>query len=334
MTKDQAVFDAQKQIFAGKLRRYHGESWLTRLLDVKTNLLNIRDIVFTMMGMVESVILLIRVKPDVVLLKGGFVGMPVGLAAALLRTPFITHDSDAVPGLANRVVARWARYHATGMPASFYNYQQDSVRYVGVLVSDKYQPVTSSQQRDYRKELNIPEDAKVLMITGGSNGAEIINKAIRKVLPKLKSSIPKLYVIHQTGRHKEYQLQESTDWLIVEPLLTDMHRYSGAADVIVTRAGANTMAEFGVQGRACIVVPNPLLTGGHQMVNARELSKHDAVLVVNENELDTKLPTSIQELLHDADQREKFGAKLSKLTKTNAADELADLLLTIVEESN
>src|SRR5690606_13564925 len=117
--------DEARFILAGKFRRYHGESWLRRLLDVRTNLLNIRDALYTLIGFCQSVWLLLRRRPDVVFIKGGYVGVPIGLAAALLKVPFITHDSDAVPGLANRVVGRWARLHATGMPEKFYDYPPD-----------------------------------------------------------------------------------------------------------------------------------------------------------------------------------------------------------------
>lgn len=327
MTDGQTVFDSERQIFAGKFRRYHGESWLRRLLDIKTNLLNLRDLLFVGLGCIESVFMLMKIKPDIILLKGGFVGMPVGLAAALLRIPFITHDSDAVPGLANRAVARWARYHATGMPASFYKYPSDSVRYVGVLVGETYSHVSETDRKRFRQELSIPVDADVLMITGGSNGAEVINKAVRQMLLGLKAAVPKLYVIHQTGQKKEYQLDGVDDWLLVRPLLKHMYQYSGAADVIITRAGANTMAEFGVQGKACIVVPNPLLTGGHQLVNARELAKRDAVVVVDEASLEADLQPAVRRLFDDEDKRRQLADSLHSMTRPHAADELAQLLL-------
>lgn len=331
MTDGQKVFDDKAQIFAGKFRRYHKESWLKRLLDIRTNLLNIRDVVYVVLGIFESMLLLRRVRPDVVLLKGGFVGMPVGLAAAALKIPFVTHDSDALPGLANRVVARWAKYHATGMPASFYTYDPAAIRYVGVLVNEDYQEVTSSSQREFKKALGIPVDAKVLMVTGGSGGSAIINKAVKAMLPELKAEIPELFVIHQTGQGKEYSLKGSEDWLVVHDLLQGMHRYSGAADVIISRAGANTIAEFGVQHKACIVVPNPMLTGGHQLINARELEKNDAVIIVQEASLDQLLPTTV-DLLRNEAKRNALAKTLGGLTKPHAADELAEILLSVVKE--
>jgi UDP-N-acetylglucosamine--N-acetylmuramyl-(pentapeptide) pyrophosphoryl-undecaprenol N-acetylglucosamine transferase len=337
MLEGQTVFDKQYKIYAGKFRRYNGESWLRRVVDIKTNLLNVRDAFLAGIGVVQSIFLLRKLRPDVILLKGGFVGMPVGLAAATLHIPFITHDSDALPGLANRLVGRWARYHATGMPADFYTYPPDMVKHVGVLVGDQYQLVTPELQQQYRQELQIPADALVLMITGGSSGAQVINKAVAACMPDLLGELPKLYVLHQVGQGKEGVYGDFRhERLRVEPLIREMYRYSGAADVIITRAGATAIAEFGIQGKACIVVPNPLLTGGHQLKNAEHLAQADAIVVVHEAGLEAEqgrsLYTAVVDLLQNEPRRKQLGENLQRLAKPDAAAELAELLMAVAEQ--
>ncbi len=332
MTKDHHLFDRQYRIFAGKFRRYNGESSLKRVFDIKTNLLNLRDFFFVSIGFVQSVAILIRVRPNVVLLKGGFVGVPVGFAAALLRIPFITHDSDAMPGLANRLVGRWAKLHATGLPVENYQYPKSRARFVGVLVSSSHELVTSDQQAAYKKELGIPKDALVLLITGGSLGAASINKAMVHIAPKLLKAHPKLWIIHQAGKGKSkcYGVFSDARLKVLE-LMSPLHQYTGAADVVVTRAGANTLAELGVQAKASIVVPNPLLTGGHQLKNAQVLADESAVLVVDESTLakDTgeTLQTTIEKLLSSASQRKKLGMKFHRVTPHDATAKLADLII-------
>src|SRR3990167_4698141 len=177
LTQNHATIDATRTIFAGKFRRYNGESFVSQILDVKTLLLNIRDVFFVLIGLVQAVVLIGREKPDVVFLKGGFVGVPIGLAAALWRRPIVTHDSDALPGLANRIVARWAHVHATGMPAKYYRYDAKKIKHVGVLVGRAYQTVTPELKNMYRREVGIPEQGTVLFITGGSLGSQRINTA-------------------------------------------------------------------------------------------------------------------------------------------------------------
>jgi UDP-N-acetylglucosamine--N-acetylmuramyl-(pentapeptide) pyrophosphoryl-undecaprenol N-acetylglucosamine transferase len=331
LLQDNSDIDEIKTVYAGKFRRYHGESWLKRLLDVKTNLLNVRDLVLFGLGFLQSLWLVKKIDPDVVFLKGGFVGVPVGLSAALWHKPFITHDSDALPGLANRLVSRWAKYHATGMPAEFYKYPAEATVHVGVLVGKAYVPVNDEQQRDYRQQIDIPKDAEVLLITGGSLGATVINEAIRSIVQSLLEQDTRLYVVHQVGKGKQGIYADFThERLRVLEFLQPMYAYTGASDVVVSRAGANTIAELGVQGRAVILVPNPLLTGGHQTKNADHLSEKGAVVVVSETELGKNvaaLQAAITDLLTDVQKRKDLGATLQSITIPDAASKLAALLL-------
>jgi UDP-N-acetylglucosamine--N-acetylmuramyl-(pentapeptide) pyrophosphoryl-undecaprenol N-acetylglucosamine transferase len=318
-----------RKIFAGKFRRYHGESWLRRLIDVKTIALNFRDAGYFIIGTIQSFFLVRIEKPDVIFLKGGFVGVPIGLAGALWRVPMVTHDSDTVPGLANRLVSRWAKIHATAMPASFYKYPIQNTRQVGVLVAKEYVEVTPKLISDYRNKLDIPKDAKVLMITGGSSGAERINMKIAEIAPKLLENYKNLYIIHQTGNSKEGVYSNFTHQrLRVFGLIKDMYTCSGAADLIITRAGANTLAEFGVQGRACIVIPSPFLTGGHQLKNAQYLDDSKAALVIQEDNLD-KIYDSIKSLMNDKSLRSSYADKLHSITITDATQRLANILIGV-----
>ncbi len=331
LTADSAVIDEQFAVFAGKFRRYHGEAWPRRLLDVKTNLKNARDALFVAIGFLQSMRLLGRVKPDLVFLKGGYAGVPIGLAAAVRRIPIVTHDSDALPGLANRLISRWARIHATALPAEYYPYLAEKVRPVGVLVEPSYRPVDSRLQREYKEQLNLPSAQPLLLITGGSSGAQRINKEFVSIVAELLQKKPQLQVIHQVGQGKAGIYGEySHERLRVLEFMTPMHVYTGAADLIVTRAGANALAEFGVQGKACLVVPNPDLTGGHQTKNAEYLKEQGTAVVLEEGELydlQHGLLASIETLLADEAKRRELGAKLQRATIPDAAQKLAVILL-------
>lgn len=323
--------DEIKTIFAGKLRRYHGESWLKRLFDLKTNLLNLRDLFLFGIGFLQAVWMVGRMRPNMTFLKGGFVGVPVGLSAALWHKPFITHDSDALPGLANRIVSRWAKYHATGMPAEFYNYPPAATVHVGVLVGNSYVPVNDKLQKEYRQQLELPAEAEVLLVTGGSLGASVINQTISIIAPHMLEHDPNLYIVHQVGKGKQGVYGSfSHERLRVLEFMQPMYMYTGASDVVVSRAGANTIAELGVQGRAVILVPNPILTGGHQTKNADHLASKRAVTVVPEAELGTNgasLEAAITELLTDSQKRQMLGQALQAITIPDAASKLAKLLL-------
>jgi UDP-N-acetylglucosamine--N-acetylmuramyl-(pentapeptide) pyrophosphoryl-undecaprenol N-acetylglucosamine transferase len=331
---------------AGKLRRYHGEG-VRQLLDVSTMAKNVRDTGYVVTGITQSYRLLRRLRPDVVFIKGGFVGVPVGIAAARLGIPYVTHDSDALPGLANRIIARWARLHTVALPKEVYAYPTAKTITVGVPISHEFRPRTVAEVSDIKKRLHIPEDSRVLLVTGGGLGAQRLNDAMVRISSKLLDKYPELVIIHLAGRAHDAAIRQDyakalTDKdqrarVVVEGFITNLYDFSAIADVVVTRAGGNSMAELAAQAKACIVVPNPYLTGGHQLKNAQVLADRMAVRIVNEPELVGEAPSlcgQIVELLDDDKVRKSLGSELYTFAKPDAAQHLAMVLLDIAKESD
>jgi UDP-N-acetylglucosamine--N-acetylmuramyl-(pentapeptide) pyrophosphoryl-undecaprenol N-acetylglucosamine transferase len=320
------------------LRRYHGEG-LRQLLHLKTLALNIRDTFRTLRGFWQAVRLLRREKPAAVFIKGGFVGVPVGLAATVLRIPYVTHDSDAIPGLANRLIAPWARYHAVALPKELYQYQPDKTVTVGVPVSTDFAPVDEKKQQRFKVEIGVKPEGRLLLVTGGGLGAQRINNALTSIAADMLQAVPDLSIVHTVGRVNETAIREAYDANLPTPAQgrvkvlgysTELFKYSGAADLIMTRAGATAIAEFAVQGRACLLVPNPYLTGGHQLKNAQALQEAKAVAVLNEQALtkDAALVLStLTGLLDDEQARRELAQNLHQFAHPQAAAELAGLIL-------
>ena len=339
-----ADIDAVYAVSAGKFRRYHSESWLKQVSDIRTVALNIRDAFRVLAGLLQAHFLLKRLKPDVIFIKGGFVGVPVGLAAGRLHIPFITHDSDAIPGLANRLIAKYAAKHAVALPTEVYSrfYPLHKTVTVGVPVRPEYRRVTPGIQAEYRKKLDLPAVAPVLFVTGGGLGAQHVNEAVIASSPALFETFPELHILHAAGRANtdavagEYTRVLTPDLrqqVQVFGYLDDMYAYSGAADVVITRAGATTLADLAVQGKACIVIPNPYLTAGHQLKNAEYLQEHQAVVELAESDLDTPEPltAAARDLLGDPKHREALEEAFTVFGNTDAAHRLAELLLDEVQ---
>jgi UDP-N-acetylglucosamine--N-acetylmuramyl-(pentapeptide) pyrophosphoryl-undecaprenol N-acetylglucosamine transferase len=328
-------FDFFSFIDGGKFRRYHGESIWSHLLDVKTLALNFRDFFKVISSVVAAFKILRRVKPDVVFSKGGFVVVPVGIAARLLKIPIVTHDSDTMPGLANRIVGRWAVINATGMPARYYKYPTEKIRYVGVPVAAVH-TLDQAEVRKMKKSLDLPEASQVFLVAGGGNGSKKLNDLTCAVAPNLLESNLALHIVHICGQlHEEaVKAQYKSSLPAAERKRVNVigftprfQDYAAVADLVFSRAGATSLAEYALLGKACIIMPSPFLAGGHQLKNAAELSERDAAVVVDESTAADELLVVISELLNNEKRRQELGSSLKSLAKPDAAASLADIIM-------
>jgi len=330
------VFDEVRLISTGKFRRYHGESWLAHIADLKTLALNARDFFKTLVGIYSARKLMKKIQPDVVFSKGGFVGVPVGIAAHWRGTPIITHDSDATPGLSNRILGRWAAIHTTGMPAEFYNYPKETTRYVGIPIDERIQFVTPALQAGFKSEIGVPGDALVLLVTGGGLGSRSVNQLVLNSASQLLEAEPRLFIVHLSGHQHQAEVSDGYDTKLssehrrkvkVIGFSDELYKYSGAADVIITRAGATVLAEFAAQAKACIVIPSTFLSGGHQLQNAKLLADAGAAKILADEVSVEELTAVTRELLRNQPLRQELAKKLNSSAKMNAAGQLAQVIL-------
>jgi UDP-N-acetylglucosamine--N-acetylmuramyl-(pentapeptide) pyrophosphoryl-undecaprenol N-acetylglucosamine transferase len=336
-----ANIDAVYTVRAGKFRRYHGEGW-KQLLDIATQAKNLRDAIYVLIGLWQSFWLLRKLKPEIIFTRGGFVSVPVALGGKLNGIPFVTHDSDSVPSLANRIIARWATLHAVALPAELYPYPAAKTVVVGIPLSHEYTPVDDVKQQAYRRELGLDSHGLLVLVTGGGNGATGLNQAVISSSAPLLKQYPDLHIVHIAGRGLEPAVEAAYDAAVdasdrdrvgVKGFITDFYRYSGAADVIIARAGATNLAEFAVQGKACIIIPAGQLVGGHQTKNAEALAKQDAIVMLSEAqaEQERRLLSTVRNLLDDDKRRAQLSSNLRAFAQPDSAHMLAELLLTEVK---
>lgn len=325
------------QVRAGKYRRYAGLRWYQKLLDVKTVLLNIRDGFRTVAGYIEARGLLKKLKPDIILIKGGFVGVPIGFAASRLNIPFITHDSDSTPGLANKLISRWAAVHATGMPKQLYNYPSDKTVYTGIPVSADFTKVTPKLRAEYRSYLGLGSCKQIITVIGGSHGAGRLNDDMISVVGRLMQKHDYLGIVHIAGSNHENTvsriydgelLAEERKRVVVKGFVSDPAKHTGAADIVVSRAGATVLAELALQSIPAVLVPGRL-AGGHQDKNANYYVKSNAAVSVEFGDTEGLLHT-LDELLKDPHKLKSLSENLNKLSKPDAAKELAELVYKTV----
>jgi len=320
-------------IYSGKYRRYYGESLISRLNDWQTLALNVRDIFKVVAGFFQSIALLRRHQPDIIVIKGGYVSLPLGFAAQLLGIDYITHDSDTVPGLTNRLLAKDAIKNLVAFPVEHYSYQRNKVLQSGLPIRALFDGVTRSNARE---QLEISPEQKRIVIIGGSLGAQKLNLAVAQISHQLGELSS---VLHITGRGDQYQQTEASytphpNYELTDFVYEDVAQQLAAADVVVTRAGATTLAELSAVGACSIVVPHPLLTDAHQLKNAEAVNSYDAGIIIQQDMLvsDPKLLlATVDELLNDSKRRAWLGENLGRMFRSNAAENVAKVVADVVD---
>lgn len=318
------------KIFAGKYRRYRGKSFVWHILHSPTLLKNLRDVLYLLVGTIQAIFLILRFKPDVIFCKGGFVCIPVGVAARIFRKKIIIHDSDTRPGLTNRILSKWASKIATGMPGEFYPYPESKMTHVGMPVNTGFRPASQSDKQKYKSSLGFSRNQPILLVTGGGNGAKQINNLIREIAPDLLEL--GWGIEHIAGKGKSKGLIETKqnlgdnckNWHIEE--FTDMLPRIMASDVVVTRTSASTLQECANSKKSVVGIPSPNLLD--QIMNAEYFASKNAIVYLKEGNLSAaKLKEVIIKLHNYDEQSERLANNLyNHFSKPNAAKLIAKMI--------
>jgi UDP-N-acetylglucosamine--N-acetylmuramyl-(pentapeptide) pyrophosphoryl-undecaprenol N-acetylglucosamine transferase len=260
-----------------------------------------------------------RRRPDVVLGGGGYVAGPMVLAAALRRTPAALLEADAHLGLANRLAAPFAERVFLALPVE----GRDGAKYrvTGRPVPGRSAAVPAAEAR---RRFELPPDAPVLLVLGGSQGARRLNEL---AVERWAESGPA--VLHLCGE-RDFDLLRGrvsrADYGLL-PFIDDIGAAYGAADLALARAGGSVW-ELAAAGLPAILVPYPHATGDHQAKNARHFEAAGAAVVVPEAELE-RVPPLVEELLLDAPRRERMRRAMLATARPDAAEEIAEELIAL-----
>lgn len=324
-------------VVSGKLRRYNHLSLVQQFMKFRTIVLpNIIDMLKVLVGTWQSVVKLVLWRPDVVFTKGGFVCLPIGIAAHFLGIPLIIHDSDAHPGLTNRILARFARSIGTGAPLKFYSYPAAKAHYVGVPINPEFTPYTKAQQQQAKQALGFSAERPLVVVTGGGLGARRINEAVARTAGSL-TKITNVILISGKGQYdavRKITPNDTSHYTLLPFVSEGMADMLGAADIVVARAGATTILELAALAKPTILIPNAYLTGGHQVKNAAVYAEANAVSVLDEEALDQNhelLTAEVAKLLKDTVGTEQMGKKFREFARPDAAKDMAQLIIAAVK---
>lgn len=323
---------------AGKFRRYHHLTALQHVLWPSLMWANLKDLFKITGGFFQSAKKLIMWRPDVIFTKGGYVCLPVGIAAKVLRIPLVIHDSDAHPGLTNRVLSRWADRIGTGAPLEYYTYPADKTRYVGIPINTAFHPYSKAEQLAAKKQWGVQPDKPLLVVTGGGLGARRLNGVVAASLEKLQRTVS-VVLVAGAAQYDELRqtLPADSPSFQLHPFITNIDTLLGAADVVATRAGATTILELAALQKPTILVPNAALTGGHQLKNAAVYGEAQVAIVVDEDAMVEEpdiLVRAVASYLNDPKTTASMTERFGEFALPHAAKDMAAMILEVAPESS
>ena len=292
------------EIETGKLRRYFDPQ-------------NFTDPFRVLKGFNEAHHFLKDYRPNIVFSKGGYVGVPVVQAAATLHIPSIIHESDMTPGLANKLCTPFAKKVCCNFPETMSDLPASKAILTGTPIREE---LFHGDPAKGKELCGFTDDKPVLMVIGGSLGALSVNKAVRERLPEL---LPEFNIIHLCGKDKMDNLMLTIPgYKQFEYVKEDLCHLYAAADVVVSRAGANAICELLALKKPNILVPLP--TGrGDQKLNAKSFQQQGYSIEVEDDYLPDLLVEKVHELYRD---RQKYIDKMATSSQITSTSIIMDLI--------
>lgn len=311
-----------KYILAGKMRRYF-------------SILNFFDIFKIPVGFIQSLWVLLSFMPDVVFSKGGYVSVPVVIAAWMYRIPVLVHESDAVPGTANKILGKLCRRVAVAYPSAAAYFESSKTAVLGIPVR---KGINQGNKEEAAQTFNFTQSKPVVLVLGGSLGSKIINEAIVRILPEL---VKRAQIIHQTGENNleetirlagEQGIKAGREGYYAVGFLDfeTLKRAFSLADVVISRAGASYIAEIAANGKPSILIPLPNSAQDHQRMNAYEIAKFGGTLVLEEANLGENIfMEKIEKILGNEELKKTMSERISAFYHPNAAENIVEGLIEL-----
>lgn len=300
------------------------------------SLLNIFDVFKTFFAVLRALLMVYKIFPDVVFSKGGYSAVPVTIAARILGIPLVIHESDSVPGRANKMAGKWAKRIAISYEEAVEYFPKDRTAFVGHIVRHEVREPLKDGAFEY---LKLQSSLPVIFVVGGSQGAKLINEALINALPELLS---KYQIIHQVGVKNFEEVKGVTDIVLKDneykknyypyPYLNKLaiRMSAGVSSLVISRAGAGFIGEIASWGIPSIIIPITNSNGDHQRNNAFNYARTGACTVIEEANLQPHVLTSeIHRILEDADLQARMKEATKKFVFPDAEEKVAREIINI-----
>jgi UDP-N-acetylglucosamine--N-acetylmuramyl-(pentapeptide) pyrophosphoryl-undecaprenol N-acetylglucosamine transferase len=279
------------------------------------------------LSFLKSLVILIRIKPDLVIGVGGYSSGPIVLLASWLRIPTLIMEQNIRPGLTNRLLRHWVRKAVVSFEQSLPHFKGKGI-FIGNPVREEFYTLAPKERNGWL----------TLLIFGGSQGSHFLNEGVVRTLPLLKAEKDHLKIFHQTGEKdwawvEESYKKEGYAEVKVAPYFKDMAGFFQKSDLIISRAGATTIAELIASQKVALLVPFSQAADNHQFLNAKELEKIKGAEVITESEFSPAvLSQKIIAYIENKQKINEMEKNLAPLKTEKVADRIADLCFELMEK--
>ncbi len=297
-----------KAISSGKLRRY---------VDFK----NISDPFRVLKGMYQAYSIIKKYKPDIVFSKGGYVAVPVVVAAYMRKIPVIIHESDISPGLANKICMRFAKKICCNFPETLNHLPKDKAILTGSPIRNELLHGDASAGKRFA---GINNNRAIILVIGGSLGSVHINEVLRATLDKLTD---RFNVVHVCGKGNIDHSIKLKDYIQFEYISEELKDVFAMANIIISRAGANSICEILALRKPNILIPlSKKASRGDQILNAQSYKKQGYSYVLDDDSLDVEQLCNAIDYVYK--HRDSFIASMQKSPMSNGIEHIIDILET------
>jgi UDP-N-acetylglucosamine--N-acetylmuramyl-(pentapeptide) pyrophosphoryl-undecaprenol N-acetylglucosamine transferase len=270
-------------------------------------------------------------RPDVVLVMGGFTSVAPAIVGRIMGARIYLHESNSIPGRANRLIAKWCHGIFVGFPSTEAFFPGRKVTVAGTPVRSQFSERLSLSSFE---RFGLEPDAPVLLVMGGSQGATGINQLMLEVVPILCESHPELQCIHLAGRNECESLEEMyrshCGRFYLSEFCSDTSVLVRMASAVLSRAGASSLAEYAAAGLPSLLVPYPAAVDDHQKHNALIFGQDGAALMVDEKEaIPALVAASLEQMIFDRSVHSNMEKSLERWDPAHAAQRIADDLLEL-----
>lgn len=335
LPQSEIMFIGNRNKIEGKIVPQYGYEFKNINISGFSRKINFSNLIFPfklLVAILKSLFYILKFKPKAVIGTGGYVSGPVLWSANLLGITTILQDHNSYPGVTTRLLAKNAKeIHLAFDDAKKYFKREDNIKISGFPIRRE---MVKCNKEDSLNFFGCDLNKKTIFITGGSQGAKKINDALAKIV--LDLVILNIQIIWQTGSLQYNEIRNKfgiNESIKVLEFIGDMNKAYSACDVAITRAGATTIGELLNLEVPAILIPLPTAAEDHQMKNALSLSKHNAAIVIPEDQIDTLLKDKILTLINDENKLNDLKSNLRKLQVKDSAKKIAESIIKLINNN-